>query len=147
MLQWRRGAECPEYIVATQAVVMRERVYVEGDYKVYQYDWRRDTWSTLPDCPVKWFGMAQFLGKLITVGGIDRHNSITGKVYQFNAQQWEEFSVPMPTARYFLTVATRTSSSHKTPTIVACGGGACFPSPGTQNHRDILSHILPVAYS
>ena len=48
---------------------MGERVYVVDGYKVFQYDWRRDTWSTLPDCPVKWFGMAQFLGKLITVGG------------------------------------------------------------------------------
>ena len=68
-LQWRRGADTPEGISRAQAVVMGERVYVDNDRKVFQYDWRRDTWSTLPDCPVKWFGMAQFLGKLITVGG------------------------------------------------------------------------------
>ena len=121
-LQWRRGADAPEVFRESQAVVMGERVYVGGDYKVFQYDWRRDTWSTLPDCPVKWFGMAQFLGKLITVGGRDRQRSVTGKVCQFNGQRREEFLPPMITARSSLTVVTKTSSSPKPPAIVACGG-------------------------
>ena len=95
---------------------------MRGGHKVFQYDWRRDTWSTLPDCPVNLFGMAQFLGKLITVGGEDRQLSVTGKVYQFNGQRWEEFIPPMPTARYWLTVVTRINSSPKPPAIAACGG-------------------------
>ena len=108
-------------------MVVGERVYVGGGgqsgHKVFWYDWRRDTWSTLLYCPVHRFGMAQFLGKLITVGGENRR-STTGKVYQFNeyGQQWEEFLPPMTTARWGLTVATRTSSSPKPPALAACGG-------------------------
>ena len=122
-LQWRRGADAPEEISGAQAVVMGERMYaVHNNEKVCQYNWRRDTWRTLPDCPVKWFCMAQFLGKLITVGGKDRHDSVTGKVYQFIAERWDELLPPMPTARSQLTVVTRTSCSSKPPAIAACGG-------------------------
>ena len=104
-------------------MVMGERVFMKGqNYEVHQYDWRRDTWSTLPDCPVMHFGMTQFLGKLITIGGRDRQGSFTGKVYQFSTQQWEEFLPPMPTVRSSPTIVTRTSSSSKPPAIAACGG-------------------------
>ena len=123
-LQWRRGNDAPEVFTAgTQAVVMGESVCLNAGHKIYQYHWRRDAWSTLPDCPVKMFGMAQFLGELITVGGKGRF-SATGEVYHFNqqAQKWEQFFPPMPTARYGLTVATRTTSSSKPAALVACGG-------------------------
>ena len=46
--------------------------YVGGEtigYTVLQYSWRRGAWSTLPECPVRWFGLTQFTGRLTTVGG------------------------------------------------------------------------------
>ena len=72
----------------------------------------------LAACPVRWFGMAYFIGKIITVGGKDLRFSPTGMVYALGdePQQWEEFLIPMPTARSFLSVATTSKA------IVAAGG-------------------------
>ena len=111
---------------SAQAVVMGERVYVGGGltekpdnkFHVFQYNTTRDEWSPLPPHTVCYFAMAQFTGKLITVGGGIPGSGPTGKVYRFKEefQEWEEFITPMPTARPSLTVATTQS------TIIASGG-------------------------
>ena len=102
------------------------RLYVGGGYTdsrddrflVFQYTPERNEWAALPPHTVRWFGMGQFQGDLITVGGEDKEYSFTGKVYRFNKQshKWEEFLKPMPTARVFLSLITTQSA------IVACGG-------------------------
>ena len=115
-----------------QAVVIGEKVYVgggvtenddddeeEGDIsvlQVFQYDPSQDEWSCLPHHNVAFFAMVQFMGNLITVGGLIL--AVTGNVYCFNEQlqEWEEFLKPMPTARCSLSVATTQSA------IVASGG-------------------------
>ena len=108
---------------------MGESVYVGGgstDYTVLQYSWRRGAWSTLPECPVKWFGLTQFTGRLTTVGGRDKTESRTGRVYQFvsESQRWQESLPPMPTTRSSVTVVSHPSSSLKMPAaaIAVCGG-------------------------
>ena len=108
-------------------MVMGESVYVGGGgtgHKILQYSWRRGTWSTLPECPVKWFGPTQLMGRLTTVGGEDRAGSLTGRVYHFisESQRWQESLPPMPTARFSVTVFSRPSSSFKPPAIAVCGG-------------------------
>ena len=110
-----------------QVVVIGEKVYIGGgrtasgeDRKqVFQYDPSRDVWSRLPPHQVIFYGMAQFMGHLITVGGWIRHGGYTGKVYHFKEEsqkKWEEFLKPMPTARVWPLVATTQSA------IVASGG-------------------------
>ena len=109
-----------------QAVVMGEKVYMGGGdtendkdcNQVFQYDPFSNEWSRLPSCPVAYFAMAQLIGHLITVGGWIPGDRYTGKVYRFieESQKWEEFLKPMPTARYWPTVATTQSA------IVASGG-------------------------
>ena len=109
-----------------QAVVMREKVYVRGGHpkstkdrnQVFQYDPSQDEWSRLPPCQVMFFAMAQFMGNLITVGGRIAGGGATGKLYHFieQSQEWEEFLTPMPTARFYPSVATTQSA------IVASGG-------------------------
>ena len=104
---------------------MGEKVYVGGGltekikdrYHVFQYNIPRDEWSHLPPHTVCYFAMAQFTGKLITVGG-GIPGSATGKVYRFKdeSQNWEEFLKPMPTARFYLSAATTQSA------IIASGG-------------------------
>jgi len=104
---------------------MGEKVYVGGGdtekrdnkFHVFQYNTTRDGWSHLPHHHVTNFAMAQFTGRLITVGGgID--NGPTGNVYCFKeeSQEWVDFLKPMPTARAFLSVATTQSA------ITAIGG-------------------------
>ena len=126
-LQWRRGADAPERFNGAQAVMMGESVYVGGGatgHKIFQYSWRRGAWSTLPECPVEWFGVTQFMGRLTTVGGRDQAGSITARVYDFvsESQRWQESLPPMPTARLHVTVVARPSSSPKPPAIAVCGG-------------------------
>jgi len=124
-LLWKRCADAPVELAGVQAVVMGEKVYVGGgltlgdeDIFVFQYTTTRDEWSHLPPLPVNHFAMAQFIGNLITVGGMTPDSGATGKMYRFKeeSQEWEEFLKPMPTARLSLTVATTQS------TIIAIGG-------------------------
>ena len=86
-LQWRRGADAPEGFWQSRAVVMGESVYVGGGWgggcKIFQYSWRRGVWSTLPECPVRMFGLTQFMGRLTTVGGLNQAGSVTACVYDF----------------------------------------------------------------
>ena len=117
-----------------QSVVVGGRLYVGGadtdsvddDHLVFQYISERNEWATLPPHTMHYFGMAQFQGDLITVGGRDRGVSITGKVYRFNKQshKWEEFLKPMPTARALLSLITTQSA------IVACGGATGVADDG-----------------
>ena len=115
-----------------QAVVLAEKVYVGGGgaecyedcNQVFQYDPFQDEWSRLPSCPVVLFGMVQFVGSLITVGGgIPHGGGYTGNVYRFKEEsnKWEEFLTPMPTARFCLSVTTTMQSA-----IVASGGATGF---------------------
>ena len=81
-LQWKKCADIPVEMERPQVVTMGEKVYVGGGsvkraenyirllQRVYQYDPSRDEWSHLPPCQVIGFAMAQFVGNLITVGGI-----------------------------------------------------------------------------
>ena len=123
-------------------MVMGESVYVGGgttDYTVLQYSWRRGAWSTLPECPVKWFGLTQFTGRLTTVGGSDKTGYTTGHVYQFISEfkRWQESLPPMPTTRSNVTVVSHPSSSLKTPAIAVCGG---FTYVAAVNTVEVYSH-------
>ena len=123
---WKRCADAPVEMTVAQAVVMGEKVYVgggvtekQGDkFHVFQYTTTRDEWSRLPPHNVCYFAMAQFTGRLITVGGMTQVGGSTGKVYRFKeeSKEWVESLKPMTTARYFLSVATTQS------TIITSGG-------------------------
>ena len=140
-LQWRRGADAPEKISAAQAVVMGESVYVGGGstgHKIIMYCWKKGAWSTLPECPVRSFGLIQFMDRLTTVGGVDRAGSRTGHVYHFvsETRRWQESIPPMPTARCRVTVVVCPSSSLQFPAIVACGG---WGENGAMNTVEVFS--------
>ena len=125
-LQWTRCANLPVKTARPQSVMVGGRVYVgsgltdstDDDFLVCQYTPERNEWATLPPHTVRYFGLGQFQGDLITVGGLHKEDSLTGKVYRFNKQshKWEESSKPMPTARAFLSLITTQSA------IIACGG-------------------------
>ena len=118
-VEWKRCADMPVKMILAQAVKLGEKIYTGGGltendedgYQVFQYDISRDEWSCLPPCQVRLFGMDQFAGNLITVGG-KTHAGVTGKVYCFKegSAKWEEFLKPMPTVRCSPSVATTQSS-------------------------------------
>ncbi len=126
-MQWRRCADVPLSMGRTQSVLHKRRVYAgaaiadsdDDQFRVFEYNPDRDGWSALPPCPVKYFGLAVFQGHLITVGGLG-HRVYTGKVHHYReeSRDWVEYLIPMPTARWQLSIITTESA------IIACGGAA-----------------------
>ena len=106
-----------------QTVVIRDRVYCGGgnEYRVSCYSPSEDTWNTLPACDVRYFGLGQVRGKLVTVGGRKKPVAkVTNEVYEFDevTRSWKQSIPPMPTARHSPAVL----SHHSTLTVA--GGNA-----------------------
>ena len=107
-----------------QAVAIGVVVYVGGGsnaertdlFAVLKYNTVKDEWTRLPDHCVCSFGLCQFQGKLISVGGWSLGPS--NKVYRYSLRdgKWVESLKPMPTKREFPAVLTTASA------IIACGG-------------------------
>ena len=89
-----------------------------NDRDILIYNRRQGVWSHLPTCLAKWFGMVQFKGRLLTVGGKDASGFPLAVVFTLSpdCRRWEEFIPPMPTARYNPSVITTTTA------VVAAGG-------------------------
>ena len=86
---------------------------------VFQYNPKQDTWSQLPICPTRYFGLTQLDGRLLTVGGcrIDQPIPISD-VYVFqDSETWENSIIPpLPTAR------SHTTAFNYKSTILVSGG-------------------------
>ena len=123
-LEWKKCANAPVKMTSAQAVVVADKVYIGGgltcgaDNKILVYNWKRDTWSMIPECTVRFFALVSFMGQLIVAGGIEKSGSASTKMLTFRSKtsRWREFLPPMPTPRYHLTVVSTTS------TIIAAGG-------------------------
>ena len=138
-LTWKRCTDLPSPMVFAQAVAVGKTVYFGSgtvtmseapsdspNYQLYKYDSTQDTWSPVPGCPVVGFGMVEFLGRLMLVGGAyestdeDSGSSLTltNDVHTLEDEtgEWEKSVPAMPTARLLPTVLSYDSS------IVACGG-------------------------
>ncbi len=130
-LDWRRCANMPVAAVEMQAVAIGDDVYVGGGvphneedfYAVCKYDISEDEWARLPDHSVAYFGLGEFQGRLISVGG-SSCDQATRDIYQYcnSDQKWVDFLPPMPTPRANPTVLTTPSA------VVACGGNARYQS-------------------
>ena len=110
-------------MTTAKTIVIRGRVYCGGgfadaddQYRVYCYSPSEDTWNTLPACDVRWFGLSQVRGKLVTVGGRKKSgDKVTNEVYEFDevTRSWKQSIPPMPTARHSPAVL----SHHSTLTV------------------------------
>ena len=92
---------------------------IDTSRRVFQYNPKQDTWSQLPICPTRKFGLTQLDGKLVTVGGhrIDKIIPIND-VYVFQESEiWENSIIPpLPTARFYPTAFNYKS------TLIVSGG-------------------------
>ena len=122
-LQWKRCADMPVKKYAMQAVAIGDEVYVGGgcnDDKtdlttVLKYNHIKDEWTRLPDHCVGLFGLCQFQGELLSVGGLPNDPT---NVYRYSTadRKWVESLKPMPTRRALPALLTTAS------TIIVCGG-------------------------
>ena len=105
-----------------QAVVIDNKVYVGGigddELSVLEYNPVEDEWTRLPNHVVLFFGLCQFQGELVTVGGVSTAGPITNEVYRYSAAdgKWVEFLKPMLTKRLCIALLTTASA------IIVCGG-------------------------
>ena len=110
----------PEILVSPQSIVIGGAVFAAAfdSHDVLRYETRSGQWSVLPSCPVRFFGLGQLSGKLVTVSGLDGRFATVNHVYTYvqETQQWEKSIPPMPTPRLLPTVITYNSS------IAVCGG-------------------------
>ena len=72
------------------------------NYIIYCYDPPQDKWTTLPQLPVKWFGLGQVNGKLVVVGGEKSGGQVSNEVYTYDerSRKWKQTIPPIPTARH-----------------------------------------------
>ena len=115
-----RETECSDLPVAmagSQCVLLQGAIYVGGGvtseestrYSVMQYTPSRDEWSLLPKCPVKFFGLIQYNGRLHTVGGMSDNKLVSRDLYSFHPEQqkWTKPDIPsMLTKRYLVTAVS-----------------------------------------
>ena len=130
---------------------------IDDDRQVFQYTPKQDTWSQLPICPTRYFGLTQLDGKLVTVGGcrIDKVISIND-VYVFQGSEtWENSIIPpLPTARLY-----PTAFNYKSTLIVSGGITQWQTDPKLRTHTSAVevfqtktyqwyhAEPLPVAHS
>ena len=103
-----------------QAVAIGDEVYVGGGGKtdlntVLKYNHFKDVWTRLPDHCTRFFGLCQFQGELLSVGGVPNEPT---NMYRYSTEdrKWVESLKPMPTKRGFPVLLTTVSA------IIACGG-------------------------
>ena len=120
-------ADLPVAMTGHHIVRIGSTIYCGGGFTgkistsrlVFQYNPKQDTWSQLPICPTRQFGLTQLDGKLVTVGGrrLDQIIPIND-VYIFQeSETWENSIIPpLPTARMYPTAVNYKS------TIVVSGG-------------------------
>jgi hypothetical protein len=128
--KFKQCADLPMAMSDPQCAVIDDHVYVGGgtgddksDHKaqsqVFEYTLVRKRWVLLTYNPARYFGLTNFMGKLVTIGGILTSNDITGNVsvFDFAEKTWKDGKIlPMPTKRFHPTVV-----SHGT-CLAVCGG-------------------------
>ena len=145
-LSWKPCSNIPTKLSEGNTTIFDDRVYCGGgttdrednEYIVYCYDPSQDNWTTLPPLSVKYFGLGQVLGKLVTVGGKKRiDDRETDGIYSFDeqVQRWKQTVPPMPSARFAASVLSLKS-------VLVVAGGRSTPSSFTDavevfNHRTL----------
>ena len=126
--------KCPDLPMAmsdAQCAVIEDRVYVGGgageeisdhalQSQVFEYTLAERKWSSLCPNHVRFFGLTNFCGKLVSIGGMTSTNYISGNVsvFDFAKNRWnmDDILPGMPTKRFYPTVISHGKY------LIVCGG-------------------------
>ncbi len=128
-LTWRTCQDAPEPLFRGSAAVDTDRhtVYFSDCKQIYAYEWQREEWSKLCDCPNIDYTLAVVGGLLTAVGGVQsgRHTENTNTLFSLvgdgSVRSWKEHFPPMPTKR--------------TWTVVVCSGKHLVVMGGKDRNR------------
>ena len=95
-------------------------VYIIPEYStsLYQYECSTEEWTELPSCPYKNSGLAIIDSELTTVGGWDRADHPTNRLFTLRRGKWVEVYPPMNTARTIPAVVSTSDGDYH----IAIGG-------------------------
>ena len=124
----------------------------ESEYSICCYDLSQDKWTTLPQLPVRFFGLSELGGKLVVIGGQKKlDNRGTNEIHSFNerSKKWKPSFPPMPTARWSPGTLTLRSEA------LFVAGGRCAQSSytdvvevfSTETSQWYRTHPLPTPCS
>ena len=75
----------------------------DSEHQIFMYDLSTEEWNPLPPCPVRYFGLGEWEGHLVTAGGVKRaSNEASYEVYEYDEETeiWKLSSIPpMPPKR------------------------------------------------
>ncbi len=122
-LTWRKCQDAPQRLARGSAAVDTDRhtVYFSHHTSMYAYEWQREEWSKLCDCPNHAHTLAVVSGLLTAVGGQSaqsgrRTNTLLSLIDDGSERRWEEHFPQMPTKRTWTAVVC--SGKH----LVVMGG-------------------------
>ncbi len=150
-LTWRKCQDAPEPLARGSAAVDTDRhtVYFSDYKRIYAYEWQREEWSKLCDCPNFDYTLAVVGGLLTAVGGVQRGrhtNTLFSLVGDGSERRWEEHFPPMTTKREWTTVVC--SGKH----LVVMGGRVPKPLTtvevlNTETRQWLTASSLPFSFS
>ena len=144
-LEWRECSSPPKKLGGVLAtVIINGTVYISSfvdqgkSHSVIKYEPIQDSWSVLPPCPTKGFGLGHLLGKPLLVGGAISDRESAGlamaakDVYTYDniSQVWIKSLPAMPVGKMFPSVISQES------TLIVCEGF-------TTETRDKLKNFKP----
>ena len=115
---FKKREDLPMAMSDPHCAVVDDHVYVGGGIgddksdhtaqsQVFEYTLLRKKWVLLTHNPARYFGLTNYMGKLVSIGGILASNDITGNVsvFSFAKKSWKEDNIlPMPTKRFHPTI-------------------------------------------
>ncbi len=120
-MTWRKCQDAPQPLARGSAAVDTDRhtVYFSDYRSIGAYEWQREEWSKLCDCPNFDYTLAVVGGLLTAVGGVQSLipvNTLLSLVGDGSERRWEEHFPPMRTKREWTAVVC--SGKH----LVVMGG-------------------------
>ena len=108
------------------AIAIKDNIYYGGgfcdteydEFYIYRFNQLLDTWWIHSKLSIRWFGLGEIEGELVTVGGTTRNHTETNQISSYDkaSQTWKQTVSPMPTARSSPAVASLP------PHLVVAGG-------------------------
>ena len=114
----QKKKRAPRNMIRGSAATDGRFVYITPAGSPYQYECSTEEWMKLPSCPYRNSGLAIVDSELTTVGGKDRADRRTNKLFTLRQWKWVEVYPPMNTARSKPAVVSTSDGDY----LIAIGG-------------------------